>query len=310
MASLPSPASWRRSSPSEQSSQEAVDITPVSSTASQTESSSQVILNDPHIAESSPPTNIEQEEASQAKAPQPPPQEIRTCWICQQESTEDRLGQEWRTPCPCSLTAHHECLLEWVTSEEAPRRGDIATSHQLKCPQCQAPIRIQRPRDYIVLTAGMIQSLAKTLVIPTALSAFVGCFYSGFLVYGVNTLHVVFGPEEAMKIMAVRPGGMGFLTELRLSGGSQFVQNLFKATDPFLPSMDSFRNWKLFIGLPMIAPSLVLARTRMADLIFAVLPITVRGMQKGKNIFTNSNSTSSSALRPMSTSKNGLQVHP
>jgi hypothetical protein len=279
MASLPSQTSWRRSSPSEQSLSEPIE-TPSDSSSCQPESSSQsFILNNPNMAQLPDSSNVEKAPAPEPPASQPPTQEIRTCWICQQDSGDDTPGQQWRRPCPCSLTAHDECLLEWISSEEAPRPGDIATARQIKCPQCQAPIKIERPRDYLVLTTGKIQFIAKSLVAPTAVSAFLGCFYSGFLVYGVNTLHVVFGAEEAARIMAPSPYDMGILNAFKMRAGSHAVRKIFKIMDPFLPSVDSLPNWKLFVGLPLIAPSLVLLRTTVADKLFTVLPITVRIVQ-------------------------------
>lgn len=274
MASLPSHTSWRRASPSEPTVPETISTTS-SVPAQDSPSSESYVLNRPQDAEPSGIFATEGSSLSPGPANPPPTTEVKTCWICQQESSDDVPGQEWRSPCPCSLTAHNECLLEWITSEEAPKPGDIATTHIIKCPQCQAPIRIERPRDYLVLAAEKVQSLARTFVVPTAISAFLGCFYSGFLVYGVNTLHVVFGAEEAARIMApdlfIRA-----LDEERLPMLSKIFPIIFKATDPFFPALEFPLQWKLFVGLPLIGPSLILSRTTLADKAFSLLPITVR----------------------------------
>lgn len=58
-------------------------------------------------------------------APEPPAEEVERCWICQCDASEDEGPTEWRHPCSCTLTAHNECLLEWVASEEAPKNGDL-----------------------------------------------------------------------------------------------------------------------------------------------------------------------------------------
>jgi hypothetical protein len=271
MASLPSQSSWRPSSRSEESSSEATE-TP-SAGLSQPESSSEsFVLNNPQTT-AFPGSSAAQDMAIPPATTSKEGLPVRLCWICQQESSDDKPGTEWRTPCPCSLTAHNECLLEWITSEEAPKPGEIGTSKEIKCPQCQATINIQRPRDYIVLAAGKIQTLAKGLVIPTALSAIASCFYSGLLVYGVNTIHVVFGAEEALS-MTVPANNLSFLTR-HAEKASRLIKKILTTSDPFMPTLPDMPNWKLYLGLPMIAPTLILVRTTVADQVFAVLPLCV-----------------------------------
>jgi hypothetical protein len=117
-----------------------------------------------------------------------------------------------------------------------------------------------------------IQKLAKIVLFPSALSALIGCFYSGFLVYGFNAMDLVFGQEEARRLLM--PSALD-LRARNLAVNSTFwkaVFQFFKLTEPFMPMMSGL---KLCIGLPLIAPSLILARTRLADQIFAILPISV-----------------------------------
>lgn len=261
MASIPSQPSQRRSSPSEQAS-EASQTTdsqrPFSSMQSQ-----QILLNPQSAANSSYlPTPSQAGQSSQ---------EVRTCWICQQDDTDDESPDiTWKSPCPCSLTAHDECLLEWIASEEAPKKGEIARNHKIKCPQCQAEIKIERPHDYLVQLFDAVHSSARSMVVPTALSGLVGCFYSGFLVYGLNTMQVVFGVDEARKVL-----GGAFQDE---TVGQQWVKLIkesvrwsLTAFDPFFPDYRSSSNWKIFVGLPLIGPSLIISRTKFADQAFALL---------------------------------------
>jgi hypothetical protein len=202
--------------------------------------------------------------------------EVRTCWICQQEDTDDTPETlDWRTPCPCSLTAHDSCLLEWIANKEAPKPGNIASTKKIFCPQCQAEIKIERPQDYLVIAADKVQSVAKIMILPTALSAVLGCFYSGFMVYGMNTLNIVFGPEEATNLLAPSLSDLETSFQIRRRPSTQILQRFIKSIDPFLPISECFTNWKLFVGLPLIAPALVLSRTKVADQVFAILPITV-----------------------------------
>lgn len=230
------------------------------------------VLNNPQASTSSstalpkePPTT---ETPAAAQTP-----EVPTCWICQQDATDDTPENSvWRRPCPCSLTAHDECLMEWITSQEAPKPGEMATTRKIVCPVCQAPIKVERPRDFLVMLADMVQKVAKGLVVPTALSALIGCFYSGFLVYGFNTMHLVFGQDEARRLLMPSSLDLRARAVAENSGFWRAIFRFIKLSDPFLPTMPGM---KLFLGLPLIAPGLVLSRTKLADQIFAILPISV-----------------------------------
>jgi hypothetical protein len=273
MSSLVPPASLRRSPP-EQAAESS------SQGDSQTEQPSDSFIINPRLAVEESISSAAPEKQSH-KAPR---EEISRCWICQQESTEDAPGTEWRTPCPCSLTAHDSCLLEWIIAEEAPRPGELAATRHIVCPQCHAEIKIERPRDYVVLATESIQRVAKSLVIPAALSSLFACFYSGFLMYGINSLQMVFGHDEAYRIIA-SAGGRQFQMMHRvqpeqdnrvLQIASRILRTASMSFDPFLPSTDLMAHWKLFVGLPLIAPSLVLSRTTLAEPFYTIVPVTVR----------------------------------
>jgi hypothetical protein len=213
MASLPIiPAAWREQTSAAPATAEAspTPIRQVSSTGSLSQS--------PVLVESLPipqePSAIQNNTMPDVEA-----EEQERCWICQGDANEDEFPREWRRPCSCSLTAHNECLLEWVSSEEAPKHGELAgmclapsdfyqailifvgAKHKIVCPQCKDPIIIQRPFDPLVSLSENIQRAAKTFILPAALSAILGTVWSGFLVYGINTVHLVFGEEHAMRIL-------------------------------------------------------------------------------------------------------------
>ncbi|KAF8852842.1 hypothetical protein BDZ45DRAFT_694712 [Acephala macrosclerotiorum] len=197
-----------------------------------------------------------------------PPREVRLCWICQQDDTEDTPENNvWRTPCPCSLTAHDACLLEWITSEEAPKPGEIAHNHKIKCPQCQAEIRIQRPKDYLVGVVDKVQWAAKRAMLPTALCAALGCVYSGLLAYGWNAMSLVFGAEETTNILK---GGFLLPTQY-YEAYFRKVQQGSRLLFPFFPAPDVPGNPLLFSVVPLIGPALVLLRTSVADQAFPLL---------------------------------------
>lgn len=116
MASLPViPSSWRNNSNSSIQDESARDQAP----------SSPDNLAESAVLVDVPPLEVSEQSGSEVAMPS---EEImsRRCWICQGDDVEDETPREWRSPCQCSLTAHEECLLEWVSSQEAPRNGEMA----------------------------------------------------------------------------------------------------------------------------------------------------------------------------------------
>ncbi|RDL42158.1 uncharacterized protein BP5553_02137 [Venustampulla echinocandica] len=230
---------------------------PGSSRPDQSLGTETVLLNDPRAGVSS--------------LDNPPPGaqlDIRRCWICQGDETEEAPGTSiWRKPCPCSLVAHDECLLEWIADAEAPKPGELASPHQIVCPQCKAEIKIERPQDLVVTMFDRAQTLATACILPTALSGIVGCCYSGLVVYGFNIIHIVFGPEDASRLLASMRGTQ----YTHRTSLMQWLDTLISNTDPFLPGLGAISNWKAWLTLPLIGPGLVLLRTKMADYTFPLL---------------------------------------
>ncbi|KAK4191935.1 hypothetical protein QBC35DRAFT_528542 [Podospora australis] len=68
------------------------------------------------------------------------------CFICLQNEV-DTPDANWVNPCPCSLEAHEECMLQWIAETEVssnrPKSG-------LQCPACKAPITVEEPYDRVV----------------------------------------------------------------------------------------------------------------------------------------------------------------
>lgn len=258
MASAPSQALRRRSSPTEQASSPQASSSP---RQAQSSSDSDAVL-----------INSQAESAASAKhESHAPVQEVRRCWVCMGDETDDPENNIWRSPCPCSLTAHETCLLEWIADKEAPPPGQIAHAHEIKCPQCQTPLNIKRPReDPLVIFTDTIQKAARSLIIPTALCSVAGCLYSGFLIYGVNAMGLVFGSEYSDALLAIptldflkNRHAVGRWADTALAGLSQLF--------PFFPRMRAHANIPYYLGLPLIAPSLIMWRTSYGDIGFSML---------------------------------------
>jgi hypothetical protein len=104
------------------------------------------------------------------------------------------------------------------------------------------------------------------MIIPTALGGTIGCVYSGLLVYGLQSMQFVFGYDEMQTILArnQRPA-----TDSR--SWLKTVHRIVGSMDLFFPGPNFQGNLKLFIGLPLIAPALIILRTKMSDQAFALL---------------------------------------
>ncbi|CZT42005.1 uncharacterized protein RSE6_01831 [Rhynchosporium secalis] len=203
--------------------------------------------------------------------------ESRRCWICQQDDTDDRPEDgEWRRPCPCSLTAHDSCLLDYIADQEAPKSGDLVPQVAISCPQCKATWIIQRPQDPILKAYGAVQQFVDSMKVPVIVSTSLGFLYSGCLVYGLNSICMVFGRSEAVALL----GGPIRLGRYDNSFKSLFTRSLH-ILEPFLPTTLWAYNYNLLLSLPLVAPSLILLRTNFADQASAViLPIYFLKHQK------------------------------
>ena len=166
--------------------------------------------------------------------------EPRRCWICYSDETEDTpTSSEWRSPCPCALTAHESCLLDWVADLEAPKRN--GKKPEIQCPQCKKPIVIARPKNYVVQGIKAVDRVAGKLVIPGIATILAGSVWTGAWFHGVATLYVVFGKED-----------------FRILLGREGPQSL---------------SYKGIVGLSAIPFVLVASRANLADGVLPALPV-------------------------------------
>ncbi|KAH0542676.1 hypothetical protein FGG08_002909 [Glutinoglossum americanum] len=205
-------------------------------------------------------------------APQPTPvsegDEPRKCWICFSDETEDDpMSSQWRSPCPCALTAHESCLLDWIADLQAPgSRKRMNPSQKILCPQCKSEIHIERPRSMLVDVVNTLDRAAGRVVIPGIIGALGGCIWTGCMVFGINTVHVIFGMEDASKLL---PGAGCALT-------------MYRALNPFVPFPAGW-GWRLRLGLPLIPIVLVLSRSNIADSVLPILPIIFFATQSSEH---------------------------
>ncbi|KAK2809630.1 hypothetical protein FQN50_003687 [Emmonsiellopsis sp. PD_5] len=183
--------------------------------------------------------------------PTDPDPEPRKCWICYTDETEDTpLNTEWRSPCPCALTAHEACLLDWLADLENPssrKRTSSGRPAKMHCPQCKSEIVISRPRSLVVDLVRAVERLAGKLVLPGMVFTLAGTVWAGCCAHGVYSTYFVFGAEDAQRIFAGR-GESG-------------------------ASSASSWNPRLNFGLPLIPIVLILSRTKYAEGLLPAIPV-------------------------------------
>ena len=65
----------------------------------------------------------------------------KTCFICYEDETEEnKNGKKWIHPCKCSLVAHEDCLLSWITVSKPKTSKKMPVA----CPQCSTPYTINQ----------------------------------------------------------------------------------------------------------------------------------------------------------------------
>lgn len=188
-----------------------------------------------------------------------PDDDLRKCWICFSDESEDTpQTSQWRSPCPCALTAHEACLLDWIADLEAPnsRRGRQGRAHKIECPQCKSEIIIARPRSLVIDGVRALEDTCSRAILPSVLLLSVSSIFRLFYEYGIIAVEVVMGPGDAVSILEP-------LFEVPRSSQS-FTQHL----------LHSIRTGtRLSLGLVSIPPVLILSRTSIADGILPILPM-------------------------------------
>jgi hypothetical protein len=145
--------------------------------------------------------------------------EPRKCWICYTDETEDTpLSSQWRSPCPCALTAHESCLLDWVADLENPKNRKRRHGSKIECPQCKNEIHIARPRSLALEAMRYAEGMASKLVLPGVGLTLLGMIWAGATAHGYYSMNLVFGTEDTERILQ-RGMGTTLASAARLNAG-------------------------------------------------------------------------------------------
>lgn len=258
MASLPpSQQQQRRASPLQRTSSGDEVSRPLSVESSTiSEDSQTVLLSKPSkLSEESLP--LEEKQSERPSLPKrKDTNDLRKCWICFADESEDTpMSSEWRSPCPCALTAHEACLLDWIADVEAPNRTR-GRPNKIECPQCKSEIVVARPKSYVVEAVRKVEDMCGRAILPGIMVLSLGSVWRLCYEYGFLTVEVVFGTEDAARILSP----------------------LFKIPSPHEGTWEALGHylrdtWRINTGLAFIPPILILSRTSVADGILPILPM-------------------------------------
>jgi len=268
MASLPLRQSSRRRSSLEQESINSSSVQDLSASGSPSfvsEDSQTLIIDSPNHAQAS----NNQQTTPRASRPVQDDEDVKKCWICFADETEDTAeSSEWRSPCPCALVAHEDCLLDWIADMESPSsRKRTLGPPQLLCPQCKSQIYLARPRDPIVESVRATERIAAKFVTPAAFTLAVSTVVGVCGWHGMHSMLVVFGPSDGARILEPVLWPTRFMS--RVTPKDMLIH--------------WFQHWRVHLGLPLITPMLLLSRTHLADSILPVLPIVFFATQGDPN---------------------------
>ncbi|EOD48078.1 putative ring finger domain-containing protein [Neofusicoccum parvum UCRNP2] len=272
MASLPPrQASQRRSSPREQgSSADATNLPRADSESFSTASvdSDTVLFDSAYNYPANGPSQTTEAKQAPAAGSQRPQhkeeeEEPRKCWICFNDETEDGPGSSaWRSPCPCALVAHEDCLLDWVASQEAPNaRRQAGSGSKIKCPQCKSEIHLKRPTSKVVDGVRAIERLTGMLILPGTMGVLVYTCYQACFMHGVSTVYALFGLEDGYRILKPLHQAPAVLRDRAHNSVALAVATRF------------FQHARLHFGLSAIPPILVASRVSIADSVLPILPV-------------------------------------
>ena len=184
--------------------------------------------------------DMSKEEPPNAPQSQAPPNrdEPQKCWICFADETEDTpLSSEWVSPCPCTLKAHQNCLLDWIADLQSPKRRK---AKKVECPQCKADIKVSQPPSLSIELVRATQRITGVLIWPMAGLAVGATVAAGLFLHGYVTTGVLLGRAGLDKLM---------------------------------PLTFSKQPWGRLLAMPCIPIVLILSRTNTGDSVLPLLPI-------------------------------------
>lgn len=93
---------------------------------------------------------------------------LRSCFICLQTPSETPKAA-WVNACPCSLEAHEDCMLRWISEHERE------STKTLRCPACKGKIQTTEPKDSFVGLRDRLHKFYSRITPAILLGVVTGC---------------------------------------------------------------------------------------------------------------------------------------
>lgn len=93
---------------------------------------------------------------------------LRSCFICLQTPAETP-NAVWVNACPCSLEAHEDCMLRWISEHERE------STKTLRCPACKGKIQTTEPSDRFVGLRDRLHKMYSRITPAILLGIVTGC---------------------------------------------------------------------------------------------------------------------------------------
>ncbi|SCV73169.1 BQ2448_7094 [Microbotryum intermedium] len=171
----------------------------------------------------------------------------KTCWVCYEDSS-DTPGRDFVHACECTLVAHTDCLLAWVTTDQVNKRTPA------KCPVCATPYVIVQDRSTLLALYNRLRRRWDSLSIILAGSGLVAGFGFVSAAWGAWAIKTFAGNQVARALL---------LRHERMP-------------------------WRYWLNLPWIPLTLILARTPLIDSLLPFLPLTLVLSNHSSSYFLNS----------------------
>jgi hypothetical protein len=171
------------------------------------------------------------------------------------------------------MQAHEDCLLEWLSDVQNSGSGGGVAKNRIYCPQCKTEIKVKKPIELVVAVTDLFRAIGRQLVLPAGAAMIIGCLYSGSMAYGFNTIQLIFGIEETQAMLFREQRGRSMLSELIPEIWISRIIDKVIYFNPFIPNA---RGSLVFAISPLIAPALLLSKSRLADRVFQFVPVAVR----------------------------------
>jgi hypothetical protein len=155
-----------------------------------------------------------------AATPEKPVDAPRRCFICLTDEDPSDPPGSWVDPCGCTLEAHQDCMLSWVTDCERSNKP-------LQCPVCKDRIQLEGLWDPLVaITESVANKFTRASPFMLFSSVTLGAQFS-LQMYGAFAMWAFSGREALVDyVLGHEVWNHGEASRILMSGGERLTNAL------------------------------------------------------------------------------------